>query len=95
MEINARTVESADQLVSRLVAMCERAGLVTSVVEPSTKIRISTPDGNEHLAETVMLKPDADDVLTWWWSWDSPICPAHDIDYAVTALLRVVAETRA
>ena len=96
MEITTPTAaESADQLISRLARMCERAGLVADIIEPSTRIRINTPNGNEHMAETVTLKPDAGDVLTWWWSWDRPICPAYDIDCAVTALLRVVAETRA
>jgi hypothetical protein len=96
MEISAPPArESADQLIARLAMMCGRAGLVTSIIEPSTKIRISTPNGNEHMAETITLKPDADNVLSWWWSWNMPICPANDIDFAVTALLRVVAETRA
>jgi hypothetical protein len=87
--------ESADQLISRLATMCGRAGLVADIIEPSTKIRISTPNGNEHLAETITLKPDADDVLMWWWSWGRPICPAYDIDFAVNSLARVVAGTRA
>lgn len=96
MEINTSpAAESADQLVSRLATMCGRAGLVADIIEPSTKVRINTPNGNEHLAETITLKPDAGDVLTWWWSWDRPICPARDIDCAVTALIRVVAGTRA
>jgi hypothetical protein len=96
MEINTPpAAESADQLISRLARMCECAGLVASIVEPSTKLRISTPNGNEHLAETITLRPDADDVLMWWWSWGRPICPACDIDFAVSSLIRVVAGTRA
>jgi hypothetical protein len=87
--------ESADQLIARLAMMCQRAGLVTGIIEPSTRIRITTPNGNEHMAETITLKPNTENVLMWWWSWDMPICPADDIDFAVTALIRVVAQTRA
>jgi hypothetical protein len=89
------TAESADELISRLAATCRRTGLVADIVEPSTRIRVSTPNGNQHMAETITLKPDADDVLMWWWSWDRPICPAGEIDFAVRSLTRVVAETRA
>jgi len=87
--------ESADQLVHRLHLACERAGLLVEVVEPSTKLKICTPNGSEHMAETITLKPDDDEVLTWYWSWGMPICPAHDIQLAVKAILHVVAEERA
>ena len=96
MDTNMPTArEGADQLIARLATMCGRAGLIADIVEPSTKVRVSTPNGNEHLAETISLRPDADNELMWWWSWERPICLANEIDYAVTALIRVVAETRA
>ncbi len=65
------------------------------MIEPSTKLKICTPNGNERMAETITLKPDDDEVLTWYWSWDMPICPATDIRFALTAILRVVTEERA
>jgi hypothetical protein len=42
------------------------------------------------MAETVTLRPDADGVLMWWWSWGRPICPADQIDRAVELVSRVV-----
>jgi len=83
--------ESADQLIERLADACEGAGLTTTVIEPSTKIEIHTPGGNEHFDEMITLRPDAGEVLTWYWSWDTPICPAHDVAMAVAMIRKVVA----
>lgn len=83
--------EPADQIVERLSAACKKAGLTVEVLEPSTRIKINAPDGNVRLAETVTLAPDADEVLMWWWSWGSPICPAEHIDLAVDRISNVVA----
>jgi hypothetical protein len=76
--------------MERMVAACEKAGLTIDVLEPSGKIKINASDGNEHLAETVALRPDADEVLMWWWSWGKPICPADQIDRAIELISRVV-----
>jgi hypothetical protein len=82
--------ESADQLIKRLAEACESAGLSVTVIEPSTRIRIHEPGGNEHFDEMITLRPDATEVLTWYWSWDAPICAAHDIATAVAMILKVV-----
>ena len=87
--------ETADQYLRRLFDACTRAGLVAEIIEPSTKLRISTPNGNVRMAEVISLRPDAEEVLTWHWSWGAPMCRADDTDFAVRALTRVVAETRA
>jgi hypothetical protein len=87
--------ESADRLTERLHLACKRAGLLVEVIEPSTKLKICTPNGNEHMAETITLKPDEDEALTWFWSWGMPICPAEDIPRAVESLLHVIAEETA
>jgi hypothetical protein len=76
--------------MKRMVAACEKAGLAFDVLEPCGKIKINASDGNERMAETVALRPDADDVLRWWWSWGRPICPAEQIDRAVELISRVV-----
>jgi len=83
--------ESADQLIERLAKACEGAGLRTTVIEPSTRIKIYGPDDNEHFDEMITLRPDAGEVLTWYWSWNAPICPAQDIATAVTMIRKVVA----
>ncbi len=87
MVINA---ESADELIKRLAVMCERQGLVTNVMEPSTRIKVFAPSGNAHLDEVVSLRPDGSEVLTWFWSWGEPICPATEIDRAVKRIENVV-----
>jgi hypothetical protein len=88
--------ESADRLTERLAEACGAAGLKVTVVEPSTRLRVHAPNGNEHLDEVVTLRPDPGEVLTWYWSWDepahpAPICPAHDIPTAVRMIRHVVA----
>lgn len=87
--------ESADQFVGRLSSACKRAGLLVEVIEPSTRLKISTPNGSDFMAETITLKADADGALMWWWSWDTPLCHADDIGFAVKAIMHVVTETRA
>jgi hypothetical protein len=83
--------ESADKIIERMVTACKKADLTVEILEPSTKIKVNASDGNEHMAETVTLAPDGDEVLMWWWSWGKPICPADQIDRAVELLSNVVA----
>jgi hypothetical protein len=85
------TDENADELINRLAKACEGAGLATTVVERSTRIKIHAPDHNEHFNELITLRPDTGEVLTWYWSWDTPICPAHDIETAIAMIRKVVA----
>jgi hypothetical protein len=82
--------ESADQFIARLADGCESAGLRVTVFEPSTRIKIHGPDDNEHLDEMITLRPSAGEVLTWYWSWNAPICPAQDITTAVAMIRKVV-----
>lgn len=85
------TDENADELIERLAEACERVGLRTTVVEPSTRIKIHAPGHNEYFNEVITLRPDREEVLTWYWSWDMPICPAHQIKTAVAVIRKVVA----
>jgi hypothetical protein len=88
--------ESADRLTERLAKACADAGLTVTVVEPSTRITIHAPNGHRLLDETITLRPDEGEVLTWYWSWDAPahrapICPARDVATAVRLIHHVVA----
>lgn len=82
--------ESADQLITRLAKECESAGLRVTVIEPSTRMKIHGL-GNQYFDEMISLRPDDDEVLTWYWSWNAPICPAKDIATAVAMMRKVVA----
>jgi hypothetical protein len=84
--------ESADQYVDRLAAACKLKGLVTEIIEPSTKLKIGTLGGHALMAETISLRPDVSEALTWHWSWGAPICPADDIDYAVRSIFHVISD---
>jgi hypothetical protein len=82
--------QDTEKIMELMVAACEKADLAIDVLEPGGKIKINASDGNERMAETVTLRPDADGVLMWWWSWGRPICPADQIDRAVELVFRVV-----
>ena len=86
--------ESADRYVDRLVAACKLKGLVTEVIEPSTKLKIGALGGHALMAEIISLRPDEDEVLRWHWSWGAPICVAGDIEFAVRSILHVISGTR-
>jgi hypothetical protein len=86
----AMTDENADQLIERIAKVCQEAGLTTTIVEPSTRIKIHAPDQNEYFNEVITLRPDRNEALTWYWSWNAPICPAHDIATAVAMIRKVV-----
>jgi hypothetical protein len=83
--------QSADQFIERLAKGCKDAGLKATVFEPSTKIKIHAPNGNAHFDEMITLRPDANEVLSWYWSWGEPICPAGDLVTAVAMIRKVVA----
>jgi hypothetical protein len=84
--------ESADGYVDRLATACKIKGLVVEIVEPSTRLTISTPGGHALMAETVSLRPDKSETLTWHWSWGAPICAADEIDFAVRSIFHVIAD---
>ncbi|GAB2821071.1 hypothetical protein GCM10027176_26810 [Actinoallomurus bryophytorum] len=84
--------ESADRYVDRLVAACKLKGLVTEVIEPSTKLKIGALGGHALMAEVISLRPDENEALAWHWSWGGPICAAGDIEYAVTSILHVISD---
>ena len=85
-------MKDADEIIKSLEAACVRAGLNAVIIEPSTKIKISSPGAHARLAETITLKPreNGGAQLFFWWSWNEPICPAHEVDNAVTAIHNVV-----
>jgi hypothetical protein len=95
--IDSMTVQEAWQeipedvhvLVERLVRACREAGLSADVLSP-TRIRACVPNTSPHLAEIIKVRPDESEVLSFYWSWDERICPAADIDGAVTAVKHVV-----
>jgi hypothetical protein len=89
------TTCTADKLVTDLANALKRQGIATDIIEPSTKIKVFSPAGNAFMDELVTLRPDANEELTWYWSWDKPICPATDLARAVDLIEHVVSETRA
>ncbi|MDN3354753.1 hypothetical protein [Actinomadura sp. DC4] len=89
------TTCAADNLVTDLANALKRQGMATDIIEPSTKIKVFSPAGNAFMDELITLKPDADEVLTWYWSWDRPICPATHLGSAVELIKNVVSGTRA
>lgn len=84
--------ESADRYVDRLATACKLKGLVVEIVEPSTRLKIATPNGHALMAETISLRPDRSEALIWHWSWGTPICAAGDIDLAARSIFHVIAE---
>lgn len=87
------TDESADQVVATLAGALKRAGLATDIMEPSTVLRVFSPTGNASMDEVITLRPDANEVLTWYWSWGAPIGPASEAANTVIKLKRVTAAT--
>jgi hypothetical protein len=73
----------------RLAEECRKAGLRAEIVAP-TRVLVSRPGAHGRLAELVRCMPDADERLTWFWSWSEPICPAAAIGDAVRAIAHVV-----
>ena len=69
-------------------------GLVTEVIEPSTKLKIGALGGHALMAEIISLRPDENEVLRWHWSWGAPICVAGDVEYAVRSILHVISDAR-
>jgi hypothetical protein len=51
-----RERESADQLLGRPRSACKRAGFLVEVIEPAARLKISTPNGSDLMAETITLK---------------------------------------
>ena len=82
--------QDIEKIMEWMVTACKKADLAVDVLEPAGKLKINASDGNERMAETVTLRPDADEVLMWWWSWGRPMCPADQIDRAVELISRVV-----
>jgi hypothetical protein len=84
----------ADEYVRRLKRACERFGYLATILEPSTRLDVSLGDGRAFTHETVTLKPDGNNRLTWWWSWDKPMVPAEEITEAARRISSVLEETR-
>ncbi len=83
-------INSADELIKQLDEACRRRGLMTVVMEPSTRIKVFAPGGNARLDEVVSLRPNKSEILTWHWSWGDPICPATEVDQAAKRIENVV-----
>jgi hypothetical protein len=81
--------EDVHVLTEQLAEECIKAGLVAHVMAP-TRVRVSSPGAYAGLAELIWCMPDDDERLTWWWSWNEPICPAVELSQAVVAIARVV-----
>jgi hypothetical protein len=85
-----RAETNADELLARLDTTLKREGLRTDVIEPSTRLKVFAPDGNAHMDEIITLAPNADEVLTWWFSWGQAIAPASDVSETVRRMKAVV-----
>ncbi|MEV0401244.1 hypothetical protein [Actinoallomurus sp. NPDC050550] len=83
------TPEEVHVIAERLEKACREAGLSAEVLGP-TRIRAWVPNANPHLAEIIKIRPDENEVLSFYWSWDERICPAAEIDTAVTRIKHVV-----
>jgi hypothetical protein len=86
-------IPEVDSLVSELAAKCREAGLEASVIAP-TRLHVSRPGADSRLAEIIRCMPDGSERLTWWWSWNEPICPATDMTEAVRIITYVVTPTQ-
>lgn len=82
-------VDDPGALVERLVDRCEAAGLEAVALAP-TRVRVNLRAGTSRTAEVITLKPDTDEVLCWWWSWNEPICPAADITRGVEMIAEIM-----
>ena len=83
------TTEEVHDMARRLTIACRQAGLDAEQYGP-TRVYVHAPGTSNHLAEIVTAKPDDDERLSWWWSWDKPICGADEIDTAVEMIKKVV-----
>jgi hypothetical protein len=82
-------IPEVDSLVSELAAKCREAGLDAAVIAP-THLRVSRPGADSRLTEIIRCMPDRSARLTWWWSWNEPICPATETAEAVRIIAYVV-----
>lgn len=85
------TEEDVHTLCDQLRQACARLDLVAENISP-TRVRIGAP-GAGMLSEVITCKPDADEVLRWWWSWGDPFCRAThaEIERAAEMIKHVVA----
>jgi hypothetical protein len=81
--------EDVHVIAERLVRACREAGLSAEITGP-TRIRAWVPKANSHLAEIIKIRPDENEVLAFYWSWDERLCPTAEIDTAVTWIKHVV-----
>jgi hypothetical protein len=82
-------MNDVQDFTERLARECQKAGLTATVLGPA-RVHVSAPGAHARLAETVRCVPDAEERLTWHWSWGEPICPAADIAGAVRLIAHVV-----
>lgn len=85
------TYETADQAVSTLEHSLKLAGVNAEVIEPSTRLKVFSPSGRASLDETITLRQNADEVLTWFWSWGPEIGPASEVALNVRKLKHAMA----
>lgn len=81
--------EAADRF-DALTTACANAGLRVEIVERPSKITVKAPGAHPYLAETITLRPNAEGVLTWHWSWGAPIAPAQNTDELVRLVTHVI-----
>ncbi|MEV0404546.1 hypothetical protein [Actinoallomurus sp. NPDC050550] len=87
MTINS--LEDVHELAGKLVTACQAVGLDAQQQGP-TRVYVHAPGTSNHLSEIVTAKPDENERLCWWWSWDKPICGADEIEKAVEMIKKVV-----
>lgn len=81
--------EAAD-FFDALTTACSNAGLKVEIVQRPSTITVKAPEAHRYMTETITLRPNAKGVLTWHWSWDAPIAPAHNIDDLVRLIVRLI-----
>lgn len=85
---------NADQYVTWLASAVRQMGYDATIVEPSTRLMVSLPHGRAYMSETVSLRPNDNNELMWWWSWNKPIGPAANIADVAALVADVVEVTR-
>ncbi len=80
----------AHEVMGRFTAACKAAGLMTEIIERSTRVRVFQSAAHSSLAEVITLRPGHGNALYAFWSWGDAIGPMSDLDVLVKTIAYVV-----
>jgi hypothetical protein len=89
MTRSTATHAEAAERFDALTTVCVDFGLGVVIVERPHEVKISSPGAHARMAEVITLRPDAEGVLAWFWSWGEVIAPARDLRRVVELLTHV------